>query len=145
MQARGAGSVCPIRRGYEQMGGLVTSVGENAKKIIEADSRTGSEVSASRPAFRIALERGGERGVVSDHPILPKLDNQRIWTGPGLCLLVVVIGSNYPDFLRLLFAMGRDLLLAGNATTVPADESLSCLSATAVLSADDFSLDSGAD
>src|SRR5262245_25052037 len=84
-------------------------------------------------------------GVVSDRPILPKLDNQQIWTGPGLCLLVVVIGSNYSDFLRLLFAMGRNVLLAGNATTVPADESLSCLSAAAVLSADDFSLDSGAD
>jgi hypothetical protein len=76
--------------------------------------------------------------------ILPKLDNQQIWTGPGLCLLVLVNSSNYPDFLRLLFAMARDVLLAGNATTVPADESLSCLSAAAVLSAEDFSLDSGA-
>jgi hypothetical protein len=77
--------------------------------------------------------------------ILPKLGNRQIWTGPGLCLLVLVNGSNYPDFLRLLFAMARDVLLAGNATTVPADDSHSCLSAAAVLSADDFSLDSGAD
>jgi hypothetical protein len=98
-----------------------------------------------RPFRDRGLERGGDRGVVSDRPILPKPDNQQIWIGPGLCLLVLVNSSNYPDFLRLLFAMARDVLLAGNATTVPADESHSCLSATAVLSADDFSLDSGAD
>ena len=85
----------------------------------------------------------GTRRLGSPDPA--KLDNQQIWTGPGLRLLVLVISSNDPDFLRLLFAMGRDVLLAGNATTVPADESLSCLSAAAVLSAEDFSLDSGAD
>src|SRR5262249_19733365 len=81
-----------------------------------------ADILADQGLFRIALERRGERGVVSDRPILPKLDNQQIWTGPGLCLLVLVISSNDPDLLRLLVAMGRDLLLAGNATTVPADE-----------------------
>jgi hypothetical protein len=82
---------------------------------------------------------------IPQQQVLPKLDNQQIWTDPGLCLLVLVNSSNDPDFLRLLFAMARDVLLAGNATTVPADDSHSCLAAAAMLSADDLSLDSGAD
>src|SRR5262245_64311865 len=65
------------------MGGLVTSLGENAKKIIEADSRTGSEVIrvptrpladilADQGLFRIGYVsidiEGGELAVLSTFP-----------------------------------------------------------------------------
>jgi hypothetical protein len=47
-----------VRRGYEQMGGLGTSLGENAKRIIEADSRTESEVIRVRPLADILADQG---------------------------------------------------------------------------------------
>jgi FkbM family methyltransferase len=49
-----------VQRGYQQMGGLVTSLGENAKKMIEADSRTESEVIRvpTRPLADILADQG---------------------------------------------------------------------------------------
>src|SRR5262245_44499699 len=49
-----------VRRGYEQMGGLVASLSENVKRIIEADSRTESEVIRvpTRPLADILADHG---------------------------------------------------------------------------------------
>lgn len=52
-----------VQRGYEQMGGLVTSLGERAKEMIEADPRTVSEVIRvpTRPLADILTDQGFSR------------------------------------------------------------------------------------
>jgi hypothetical protein len=55
-------------------------------------------------------------------------------------LFVVVVSSDYSHPLRLPVSMARNMLLAGHATTVPANDSPSCFPASAVLSAQYFCL-----
>jgi FkbM family methyltransferase len=52
-----------VRRGYEQMGGLVTSLGKKAKEAIDADPRTVSEVIhvPTRPLADILADQGLSR------------------------------------------------------------------------------------
>jgi FkbM family methyltransferase len=52
-----------VRRGYVQMGGLIASLGETAKKAIEADPRTVSEVIRvpTRPLADILADQGLSR------------------------------------------------------------------------------------
>src|SRR5262245_25533057 len=49
-----------VRRGYEQMGGLVASLSENVRRIIEADSLTEAEVIRvpTRPLADILADQG---------------------------------------------------------------------------------------